>query len=436
MNNIEQQICEAVDIIVQRAMSQAEFDRTIQGTVLSCVDATIGKYKIKYQDSSFYAYASNAEVTYSNGSSVYILIPGNDLSRDKTILGTTKRLGLNYINTVTGQDTYNIIGNNIIINNNVEFSLISYDSKDDSKNTITLYDKNKTDNLLQLDIIGLKDYLSQSTHLICGSTFRTQLPVEQQAYGDYGILFTLNFKDHSTGEPVSKYYVINADKMSGNPYKLLSDTEQVGYFEIDGESFIEIESIVLFEKDFPKEREIGKEYNPDIFIKNFKFFGATHLSAEELDSYSLSLVTPQGTYFDETTITDKTIQAQVKIKGRIVDKNSQQLSFYWFSEKADVLTNSPEYNSYGGQGWKCLNTEKILVEAEYNEDGSLKNPKIIEWVPAGDTVIVRKSDINTKEKKYKCVVVYDGNVFSKEITIKNYDAEYELEITSDSGTTF
>lgn len=435
-NNIEKQICEAVDIIVQRAMSQAEFDRTIQGTVLSCVDATIGKYKIKYQDSTFYAYASNAEVTYSNGSSVYILVPGNDMSRDKTILGSTKRLGLNYINTITEQDTYNIIGNNTIINSTSEFSLLSYDSKNDKKNTIILYDKNKTDNLLQLDIRGLNDYLSQATHLICGGTFRTQLPIEQQAYGDYGIIFTLNFKDHSTGEPVSKYYVINADKMTGNPYKLLYDTEQIGYFEIDGANFIEIDSIVLFEKDFPKEREFNKEYQPDIFIKNLKIFGATHLSAEELDSYSLSLITPQGTYFDEKTILDKTIQAQVKIKGRVVDKNSQQLAFYWFSEKADVLTNSPEYSSYGGQGWKCLNTEKIIVEAGYDQDGNLISPKVAEWVPAGDKVIVRKTDIDIKEKRYKCVVVYDGNVISKEITIKNYDAEYNVEIVSDSGTIF
>ena len=429
MSNIENQICQAVDIIVQRAMSQAEFDRTIQGTVLSCIDATIGKYKIKYQDNTFYAYSSNAEVTYSNGSSVYILVPGNDMSRDKTILGTTKRLGTNYINTVTGQDTYNIIGNNVVYTNSNDLGFISYDTYQ-TEETIVLYDKNAKDNILQLDTIGFNDYITQASHLICGATFRTELPLEQQSSGDYGIIFTLNFKDRTTQEPVSKYYVINADKMTGNPYKLLYDTEQVGYFEIDGSNFIEVESVVLFAKSFPTEAPINPEdYKKDIFIKNFKLYAATHMTDEALSSYSLTLLTPQGTYFKEgvtTSETKKAIQAQVKVKGKVVDPNSQLLSYYWFSEKADVTTTSSEYNSYGGQGWECLNSKKVGTNLNQNN----------KWQDDDDTHYVMAKDIPVKEKKYKCVVVYDGNSFSKEVTFKNYDAEYSLEIVSDSGTTF
>lgn len=429
MSNIENQICQAVDIIVQRAMSQAEFDRTIQGTVLSCIDATIGKYKIKYQDSTFYAYSSNAEVTYSNGSSVYILVPGNDMSRDKTILGTTKRLGTNYINTVTGQDTYNIIGNNVVYTNDNDLGFISYDTYQ-TEETIVLYDKNVEDNILQLDTMGFNDYITQASHLICGATFRTELPLEQQSSGDYGIIFTLNFKDRTTQEPVSKYYVVNADKMTGNPYKLLYDTEQVGYFEIDGSNFIEVESIVLFAKNFPTDPSTEqKDYKKDIFIKNFKLYAATHMTDEELGSYSLTLLTPQGTYFKEgvtTSETKKVIQAQVKVKGKVVDPNSQLLSYYWFSEKADVTTTSSEYNSYGGQGWKCLNSEKIGTNLNQNN----------KWQDDNDTHYVMAKYIPVKEKRYKCVVVYDGNSFSKEVTFKNYDAEYSLEIVSDSGTIF
>ena len=90
MNMIEQQICDAIEIIVERAIDQANYDKTIQATVISCIDATIGKYKVKYQDSTFYAYSSNSEVTYPNGSTVYILIPGNNTEADKTILAQLK----------------------------------------------------------------------------------------------------------------------------------------------------------------------------------------------------------------------------------------------------------------------------------------------------------------------------------------------------------
>mgnify|MGYP003397022436 CR=1 FL=1 len=36
MNTIEQSICDAIEIIVDRAVSQASYDKTIQGTVVRC----------------------------------------------------------------------------------------------------------------------------------------------------------------------------------------------------------------------------------------------------------------------------------------------------------------------------------------------------------------------------------------------------------------
>lgn len=88
--SIEKNICEAVDIIVKKALSEASYDKTIQAIVIECVDALSGKYKIRYQDSIFYAYSNNIDTTYNKNASVYVLFPGNDSSKDKTILGTVK----------------------------------------------------------------------------------------------------------------------------------------------------------------------------------------------------------------------------------------------------------------------------------------------------------------------------------------------------------
>jgi len=41
-------------------------------------------------------------VSFTNGSYVYILVPGNNMSAEKTILGTTKKLGINYISQAVG----------------------------------------------------------------------------------------------------------------------------------------------------------------------------------------------------------------------------------------------------------------------------------------------------------------------------------------------
>ena len=110
MSYIEDNICEAIELIVDKSVKEAGFDKTIQAIVKSCVDESIGKYKIKYQDSSFYAYASSPDVVYGDNTLVYILIPQNDMTKDKTILGTVDKLGADYINPSDKDSGYEIIG--------------------------------------------------------------------------------------------------------------------------------------------------------------------------------------------------------------------------------------------------------------------------------------------------------------------------------------
>ena len=86
-NNLIDDILKAIDIMATKKISSAGYDKTIQGTVISCQDRTIGKYKIKYQDGYWYAYSTSGDVYYSNGTSVYILIPNGDMRKEKTILG-------------------------------------------------------------------------------------------------------------------------------------------------------------------------------------------------------------------------------------------------------------------------------------------------------------------------------------------------------------
>lgn len=89
---------DAISVVSKRLIDLQPTDKTVQGTVVACIDQTVGKYKIKYQDGYWYAYSNNTDNKYSNGSEVYILIPGGDMSQDKIIVGSTKKLGINYIN--------------------------------------------------------------------------------------------------------------------------------------------------------------------------------------------------------------------------------------------------------------------------------------------------------------------------------------------------
>lgn len=427
MNNTnshyDDKICEAIEYIVDNAVKQAEYDKTIQATIVRTVDQTIGKFSVKYQDSIFYAYGS-PDTKYSNGAEVYVLIPGNDTSREKTILGSTKKLGTNYINNPEGEDAFEVIGMNVLKNSS-EFGLCSYNGE----YTQIVYNRENNINDIGLDVVAAETYIKQSSTILCGANIRTALPIEQQIRGNYGIIFELAFSN-SSGDINTKNYVLDVNQMQGNPYRLVTESRQFGIFEIDGENFQYVNKIYFFVSNFPNK---ATDKPNDIFIKNLELSAVEKLSAEALSSYSLSFITPQGTYFDATHLDTETksIQAQVRIKGKAIDKDSQKLDYYWFVENAAINYMNEKYNRYGGPGWECINTYTVIREAADPE------PAVIEWNPASYELIVTKTDIVGKEKRYKCVAIYDDeNIVSREITITNFSALYELSIESNEGTQF
>jgi len=104
---IEKNICDAIDIIVRKRISELKFDKTIQGTVSSCVNPNTGEYKVQYQDSSITCFCPDpGTIFYKNGTQVYVLVPSNDFANRKVIIGTTAGTVLNsLISTWSG--TYN-----------------------------------------------------------------------------------------------------------------------------------------------------------------------------------------------------------------------------------------------------------------------------------------------------------------------------------------
>ena len=63
--NLEDTVLRAIDIIATKKIASASYNKTIEAIIISCVDESIGKYKIRYQDSLLFAYSSNPDVIYS-----------------------------------------------------------------------------------------------------------------------------------------------------------------------------------------------------------------------------------------------------------------------------------------------------------------------------------------------------------------------------------
>ena len=420
----ENQILDAIETIVDHKVNSAGYDKTIQAKIINCVDATIGKYKVQYQDSIFYAYSGSSEINYVDGSEVYILVPSNDMSRDKTILGAVSKLGKNYAVSAEGEEAFEIIGNNCV-EDKKEYNLCSYKPQE-----IIIYQHGSSSaSNLRLNLKSIEEYIKSSSSIVLAATVKTSLPTEQQFRGNYGISYEMIFKDNATGKNVSKNYVLDVNHFEGNPYKMPNFKRQVGIFDIDSNNFQRIETIKLFCYDFPNQDNTKPN---DIIIKDFEICGSKVLSAEELETYNLSFITPQGTYFDNNDLSSaiRTLIAQVRVKGKYINPDTQKLPYYWFVENNGVTSMSEDFNPYGGQGWKCLNQKNIIKNA------SAGIAPVVEWIPASYKYTIKKSDSEAKETKYKCVVIYNNIQLSKIITITNYSSNYEITIESDKGEQF
>ena len=258
-NSYEEKLCEAMEYIADKAVQNASYDKTIQATIIRCEDELLGQYKVRYQDSTFYAYAANTEITYSANTLVYILVPGNDMGNTKTILGTVKKLGSDYITLV--ESGYELVGVNCILSEE-EYSLCSYKGEQH----LVIYDKKLgEENKIIIDNVGAREYFKELTAVETKATFKTSLPQEQQYKGSYGVVFYLDFKDNATGAIVTRRYELDINDIEGEPYKLSSAREQTDESELDGANFIEISKIEIFCKDFPI-KDLEGEHSNDIFI--------------------------------------------------------------------------------------------------------------------------------------------------------------------------
>ena len=418
-NEISNAILQAIEIISNKKISTASFASTIKGTILQCKDESIGKYLVKYQDSTLEAYTTSPSVSYLPNTLVYIFVPDGDLSEYKVILGTSKQLGTNYIQDYIGEE-YNDSSKNFIEN---EMKLELCSTKTEEK---VLYDKENTQgNFLSISS-QLEGQIKNSNYLKISGKIQTQLNYKQKYYGRYGLKIILIVKNSATGNPEQQIYYFDNNNFLGNPYEYVTPTTQTVYVPIDNDNFVGISKIIQFTQNFSIQ---NNDNIPDIFISDLCINGSYKLSEAEKNTVGIVLTAPRGYIFTKESSDSRPIQAGLKAKMKNVNLEEQNVKTYWFIQDLRIGPKDKGYLRYGGAGWRCINQE-VLVETA-NQDQS-----IYDYTPAA-AVEIQKEDVKfSKETKFKCVMIYDSKSYSKQFTIFNYDASYQVTLESTEGTNF
>lgn len=428
MGQIENNICDAINILVNKAISDVKLDKTVLATIEECIDEGAQKYRVKYQDSSFYAY-SIGDQKYSKQKQVYVLIPSNDTTEDRLILGTVDKLGDSYINAVSMENRMTKIGCNLF-NREQKDGFCSYYSDIPEKSTrvITDFGVNTTD-------LEQKCYQDEAEYFMIAANFQTMIPEEQKyGQGDYGIIVTCKYYNDNNKEEYKKDYILHVPNMLGQPYQYNTPTRQYAIFQLENQ-LIDIPQVTLFATNFPISKDSAEN---DIFISDYEFYYLKALTEDEIAGAALKIETTKtGSVFkkDATPTTQLRLKARLKLSGSLMQETKGLVDYYWFVRDLTVTSaeNKEGYYYLGGDYWRCLNPKMDTTNKNVeNEEES----EFIKYAPDSDEKILTPADCPCASLTFKCVAVMDGFILQDTIIIQNLNADYNITLTSKYGERF
>lgn len=447
----------------EKSVKNADYDKTILATIQYCTDATIGQYKIKYQNGYFTAY-SNTDTVYANKATVYVLVPGNDMNNRMFITGLANNDNNSKIalSSLEPDQEYSASGPNFISSYN-DINMQSYWVEHEDKTnpnsaityTRTLYDYSKEENAIQLiDANEINAAIKNGGgYLKLAAKFKTAFKDDQKvAAADYGIILKLSFTNVKDNNGC-KNYVLNTFNMVGSPFNFSTYMPQAQYWEIDVDNFIRVESIEEYMIGFnpydPEHPQIPTSERTtfrDIYISNLEVRSASKLYNITNDLYAVHLNMPTFTFSEQTNSIPMT--ATLTKSGTPVVDPSQNLKYFWGKEDSSIdSVNNPRYNSYLGKGWYCLNT---ALRKDYDEqtisdltnytianDEVINKTYVMDWITDSRTVELKKDLCSGKISKIKCVVVYQNVVYESNIQqITNPTGKYLIIHSDSSDLTF
>ena len=416
-SNLQDSLLQAIDYLVNNRVDKISKDVTITATIKKVVNSLTGEYQVNYNGGFLNAYAQEG-ANYSENQEVYVLIPENDWSKRKLIVGKASQVtedeNITFVSSLIND--YNMIGQNTVVDTNsvLPQGLHSYLTSE----YILLYQHGDEEHsILTFNENEFSNYIKDAEALLIEASFMTRLPRAHRLAknGKYGIQFVLAFKNQDRPEE-TKYvsYVLDSNNMTGNPFLYNSYTDQYAIFPIDEANYLYVDSIMIWSEGFVTESNTVQAdfWGADILVKEPEIYGLRQITATNGD-YMLRLSTPQGAVFTSFEQTE-TLTAMGTVMYQVNTNVSDSTTYYWFAKDDRIDASSEEYNIYGGSGWRYLSGKGNNREMETS---GYEN--------------------RAYENIYMLAAVYKEQVILKqEFTFYNEAASRDITIESDLGTTF
>ena len=349
MSDLTNQLLDAMELIADKKVAAARYDKTIQATIVSCVDAQAGKYKIKYQGNMFYAYSTDTSTTLNNGISVYVNVPESDFSKVKTIIGTVANKGNLSSSIITENQRYEEIGIDCIIDN-IQKQPIKINKND----TLLLYSKDSFMHEAISEVLQEEFILNanKGKAFLLSATFTTNFE-DVIANKEYSLVLTCKYKNDNKDSNSNIVYTFSSKNMTGNPLMYSMPTVQTRYFRFT-EELEEISKIEIVTSGFqPKD---------ELLIKELKLIPCRYLDNNEITTRHLCIKRPWGSQFTDSK-TNLIARAELVENGRLVTLDASKIRYLWFVEQPDAT----DYEDIVGTGWVFLNDTGSNPECTYQK---------------------------------------------------------------------
>lgn len=398
---LQEAILKALDAVVTQRNNDLKLDKTITAIVKKNVGVRHGKpvYQVEYTGGILEAVCQSSEDIYIPQTSVYVLVPEGNFSKEKIIIGRASSIVTDRTASIVAAavNQFSIIGTNLLLGKNddiknIQFGLRSFHPRSADEKRFhnkshryqVLYDaSDSSNNSIVFDSERLNIYKEDSTALMIKADFLTNLDLaqRQKVGAKYGLIFNFVFENLNKGygetngeilENITKDIVLTEDEKTKSVFKLgeefINNSESnLDLWKIENTGFIDqfLEKIntayLNFQNKYP-------EKNTDLVTATLL---AYQVAVSELKNCN--------------SVEDIKTKYQEWKKTSVGDLEDKTISYAWTSD--DMIGNPMSFNTWNTQ-YQVFNMDfKTLSHLEsivFFKEGFIEDEKFEQQWPISE----------------------------------------------------